>query len=264
MSAERLAALFEAVRAEGRAAFLPFMTAGLPTPEDSLAIFESLEGADGYEVGIPYSDPLMDGPTIQEAGQRALAAGTTLTSALELVERLVTSTNKPVLVMTYANVVFQVGPARFAERVSASGASGVIVADLPFEESRPVQDAIEDAGLGMALFVAPLTGDDRIARIAGARPAFIYGVAEVGVTGEREVSGGRAIDLSQRVRAITDVPLVMGVGISTPQQAAVVGSHADGVIVGSALVRKVLDAPNVAEAAAAVRSLSAALAASLR
>ncbi len=259
-----LPALFERTRQEGRTAFLPFMTAGLPTPESSLDMFLALHGADGYEVGIPYSDPLMDGPTIQEAGQRALRAGTTLDIALDLVSRLVDRTGKPALVMTYTNVVLRVGPAHFARRAADAGAAGLIVADLPFEESAEIHEAAVDAGLGMVLFAAPTSGPDRIARIAAVEPAFIYGVAELGVTGERTESGSRAKGLSDQVRSVTDLPLVMGVGISTPEQAAAMAPLADGVIVGSALVRQVIDAPTPADAVPALRSVSSAIAAALR
>lgn len=256
MGVEQLAALFGRVRSENRTAFLPFMTAGLPNPESSVAVFEAIEGADAFEVGIPYSDPLMDGPTIQAAGQASLRAGTSLNGGLTIARQVGERTGKPVIIMTYSNVVFQVGPARFAALAAEAGASGVIVADLPVEEAAPVQAAIEHAGLGMVLFVAPTTDEGRIARIVAADPVFIYGVAELGVTGERVQSGGHAFNLSKRVREVTDLPLVMGVGISTPEQASAMRSIADGVIVGSALVRAVLDAPDLETACRDLSTIS--------
>lgn len=254
MSQDRLVELFQTVRKEGRTAFLPFMTAGLPDPASSPKMFGAMSGADAFEIGIPYSDPLMDGPTIQEAGHRALAAGTDFATGLDVANQVVTTTGKPALIMTYTNVVMQVGLERFAADVAGAGASGVIVADLPLEEAGPIQSSLEHAGLGMVLFVAPTTTDDRILRVAAAQPVFIYGVAEVGVTGERTKASSRAVELSSRVRAVTDVPLVLGVGISTPDQARAVASHADGIIVGSALVRKVLDAPSSQAAADSLRA----------
>ena len=264
MTATRLDALFAACRAEGRPAFLPFMTAGLPSPETSPAMYEAMADADGFEVGIPYSDPLMDGPTIQAAGQRSLRGGTTLAVGLDIVRQVSERTRKPTLVMTYSNVVFQVGPQSFAARIAEAGASGLIVADLPFEEAAPVQQAVEAEGLGMVLFAAPTTTDERLERLAAARPAFVYGVAEVGVTGEREKSGGRAAAMVERIRAVTDRPIVLGVGISTPSQARALAPLADGIIVGSALVREVLDAPDATTAARRLTATSGALAAALR
>ena len=241
-------------RRDGRAALLPYMTAGLPGPETSLDLFKAMAdaGADGFEVGIPYSDPLMDGPTIHEAGLRALDAGTSLDGALTLIERVRVGTNKPTVVMTYVNPVLRVGVEEFAARAAAAGASGVILADLPAEEAGQFAEPFERAGLGMVLFVAPTTGDERLAVVAGQEPMFIYGVAELGVTGERTEASNRASDLAARVRAITDLPLVLGVGISTPAHAARAAEIADGVIVGSALVRRVLDAKDATAAASAL------------
>ena len=264
MGADRLRELFATARAENRTAFLPFMTAGLPNPDESLSVFAAIEGADAFEVGIPYSDPLMDGPTIQAAGQAALKAGTTLSRGLSIASEVGKTTGKPVIIMTYANVVFQVTPARFAAMAADAGASAVIIADLPIDEAAPIQSAVEAAGLGMVLFVAPTTDERRISDIIAADPVFVYGVAELGVTGERTASGGHAANLSKRVRAASDVPLVMGVGISTPEQAAAMRPFADGVIVGSALVRPVLEASTIEEARRDVASISRKIADALR
>jgi tryptophan synthase alpha chain len=266
VSAERLATLFEQVRREGRPALLPYLTAGLPDLESSPALFRAMAeaGADGFEVGIPYSDPLMDGPTIQAAAARALAGGLRWESALQVVEAVVAGTGKPTVVMTYANPVFVLGPERFAVRAAQAGASGIIVADLPVEEADSVQAAAEAAGLGLALFVAPTTDDARLSAVAVRRPAFIYGVADLGVTGERDRPSDRAGRLASRVRAVTDLPLVMGVGISTPEQVRALVGLVDGVIVGSALVRRVLEARSVEQAADSLRSAVGELAAALR
>lgn len=260
MSAGHLRSMFAASRAKGGTALLPFLTAGLPDPGHAVEMFEAMAaaGADGFEVGIPYSDPLMDGPTIQEGGSRALAAGVGLAEGLEIAGRVVARTARPVLVMTYANVVAQAGPDEFARRAADHGVSGVIVADLPLEEAGFIKQAVERAGLGMVLFAAPTTTDARLQRIVDAEPAFIYGVAEVGVTGERVEASSRAAELAARVGALTEIPLVMGVGISTPAHAAAVSDAVDGVIVGSALVRRVLESTTPREAA---ESLSEAVAA---
>jgi len=261
----RLRDMFAAAAAARRAALLPYMTAGLPTVADSPALFGAMAeaGADGFEVGIPYSDPLMDGPTIHEAGLRALAAGSGLEPGLEVVAEVTERTGKPVVVMTYANPVVRVGIAEFARRVAEAGGSGVIVADMPVDEADAFRAAFARHGLGLALFVAPTTPPDRLALVAASDPVFVYGVADMGVTGERTESSGRAAILAERVRAVTDVPLVLGVGISTPAQAQAAAAVADGVIVGSALVRRVLDATDVKAAASALREAVANLAAAM-
>ncbi len=242
----RVAALF----GPGHTAFLPFMTAGLPNPDSSPRLFAAMTeaGADGFEVGIPYSDPLMDGPVIQRGSDTALAAGTSLKVAFETIESVAGTTGRPLLAMTYANPVLRIGADQFCQRLAEAGADGLIVPDLPLEESGDLALAAADHGIGMVHFVAPTTDDDRLRRVAAARPLFIYGVADLGVTGERSEVSTHVADLSARVRNATDVPLVFGVGISTPRQAAAVSPYADGVIVGSALVRLVLEADGIDDA----------------
>jgi len=256
--ANRLRRLFETVRAENRAALLPYLTVGIPNAASSVAMFEAMSeaGADGFEIGIPYADPLMDGPVIAEAAERSLAAGMTIARALEITEEVVASTGKPVLLMTYTNPVLYYGVDAFAGAAVSSGAAGLIIADLPIEEADPFLAAAGDAGLGMALFAAPTTTDERLAAIADANPSFVYAVASLGVTGER--TGGSTVghELASRIRSISNVPIVAGVGISTPEQAAAAARTADGVIVGSALVRRVLEAANPAEAVSQLVGIS--------
>ena len=263
MSRRSLDRLFADVRKEGRTAFLPFMTAGLPSPEQTVETFVAMAeaGADAFEVGIPYSDPLMDGPTIQVASQRAIEQGITLGGGLDVLRRVVEATGRPSLAMSYANPVFRVGPHEFARRAADAGAAGLIVADLPLEEAGPVIEATDTAGIGLVLFAAPTTHDERLARISARDPVFIYGVAAMGVTGEREEVSDVPRRLAERIRVVTDVPLVMGVGIGTPEQAAALAPYVDGIIVGSALVRRalVLDDP-IPEIATATRALAAAVA----
>lgn len=265
MSRERLAELFAGCRTRGRAALMPYMTAGLPTPEESADLFVAMAdaGADAFEVGIPYADPLMDGPVIQAAGDRALRAGSGVRAGLEILEDVVARTDIPAVVMTYVNPVLRLGIDTFAEAVQQAGGSGVIIADLPVDEAEPFAEALRKRDLGLVLFVAPTTTEARLERVVAADPPFVYGIAEIGVTGERTEVSGHIASLVARIRRHSDVPIVAGVGIATPAQARFVAAETDGVIVGTALVRRVLEAPNAAAAreslAGAVRELAAAM-----
>ncbi len=242
------------------------MTAGLPGPDTSLDMFKAMAaaGADGFEVGIPYSDPLMDGPTIHEAGLRAIAAGATVDSSLQLVEAIVAATAKPVVVMTYVNPILAIGVETFCERVARAGGSGLIVADLPAEESDEIAAACRAERIDLVLFVAPTTDDKRLAQVVARQPMFVYAVAELGVTGKRDRASSYAASVTRRIKAATDVPVVLGVGISNPAAAAAAAEVADGVIVGSALVRRVLDAANPKDAAAELSAAVAELATAMR
>ncbi len=258
--------MFAAARSEDRAVLLPYMTAGLPNPHDSVALFVAMAdaGADGFEVGIPYMDPLMDGPVIMEAGERALAAGVTVDVALDVAGQVAERTGKPVVVMTYVNPVLRHGVGAFFEKVHAAGACGVILADLPVEEAGPFLAEAAAHDLGLALFAAPTTAADRLATVVERDPAFVYAVAEVGVTGERAEASANTGDLAARIRERSDVPIVFGVGISTPDQAAKAARVGDGVIVGTALVRRVLEAGSTPEAVEAVSRAVEQLSAAVR
>jgi tryptophan synthase alpha chain len=258
--------MFREARREDRAVLLPYLTAGIPSIEESVLIFRAMAdaGADGFEVGIPYADPLMDGPVIMAAGELALERGVTVSVALEVVRRVAEETGKPVLAMTYVNPVLRRGIGTFFAEVADAGAAGVIIADLPADEAEPFLDAARDVGLGLSLFVAPTTDDNRLEIVLGAEPAFVYAVAEVGVTGERETASTNTARLAERIRAYSDVPIVFGVGISTPEQAAAAAQHGDGVIVGSAIVRMVLDASSSVAAADALSGFVGDLAVSVR
>lgn len=249
----------------GRTALLPFLTAGLPNPGTSADLFMAMAeaGADAFEVGIPYSDPLMDGPVIMRGSEAALAAGATPTVALEIIGRVAARTSKPVLAMTYANPIMQVGWHEFARRLGSAGASGLIVPDLPWEESRPLAEACAVQGLGLVQFVSPMSSTERIRQVADEDPVFIYGVTDMGVTGERTAVSPHVESLSERVREVSSIPLVLGVGISTPEQAGAVKALADGVIVGTAIVRRVLEARNATEAARSLREAVGELVAAL-
>jgi tryptophan synthase alpha chain len=266
MSEGPFAELFRSCREEGRAALLPYMTAGLPTPADSVGLFVAMAeaGADGFEVGIPYADPLMDGPTIQAAGERALAAGSGVAVGLGILGDVVANTGKPAVVMTYVNPILRMGIDAFAKRVADAGAAGVIVADLPVDEAGAFADVFRSHDVGLVLFAAPTTTEARLARVVAAAPPFVYGIADLGVTGERQSASAHVSGLVARIRRFGDIPVVVGVGISTPEQARLAAAEADGVIVGSALVRRVLDAVDAAAAQTELRSAVAELAAAMK
>jgi tryptophan synthase alpha chain len=242
--AQRIADAF-ASRA-GRAAFMPYLMGGFPDLDASRAIGTAYAegGADLVELGIPYSDPLADGPLIHAAGTAALAAGVRTDDVLGLAEEL--AERFPVVVMCYANLVLVPGAQRFAERLAAAGVSGLIVPDLPVEEAGEVRAATDAAGLALVPLVAPTTTDERMATIGATARGFVYTVSTVGTTGEREALADAVGPLMERTRAHTDVPVAVGFGIGTPVQAVEAArAGADGVIVGTRLVRAAGDGEDV-------------------
>jgi tryptophan synthase alpha chain len=221
-----------------RAALMPYLMAGFPTLEESLKIGEACvgAGADLLELGVPYSDPLADGPVIHEAGTRALAAGASLSGVLEVARSLAPSV--PVVLMCYANMVLAPGAEAFVERLAQTGASGLFVPDLPLEESSEVLAACEARALALVPLVAPTTPPERLARIGARASGFLYTVSVVGTTGERAALSDRFGDIVARAKASTAVPVALGFGISTAEHAAQAArAGADGVIVGTRLVR---------------------------
>jgi tryptophan synthase alpha chain len=232
---------------------MPYMMAGYPDRETSLAVAQAYAdtGADLVELGVPFSDPLADGPTIHAAATAALEAGATLETALEVCELI--AERVPVVFMVYSNMVLAHGGAEaFAERALAVGAAGAIVPDLPLEEAEPVREAFAAAGLALVPLVAPTTPPERRARICAAAQGFVYVVSTVGTTGERDELPPELNDLIAVTKADAEVPVAVGFGIGTPDQAAQVGRVADGVIVGSRLVRAAGEAGDPKAAAAAV------------
>jgi tryptophan synthase alpha chain len=250
--AERIADAFAAARADGRAALMPYVMAGFPDQETSLAVAGAYAdgGADLIELGVPYSDPLADGPVIHDAGTRALAAGATLDSALELCRRI--AGRVPVVPMVYANMVLARGAEQFAAALAGAGACGAIVPDLPPEEGEPIAGALRDAGLAPVPLVAPTTPAERRARIGGVAEGFVYLVSDTRTTGERDHLPASLPELVAGTRADAGVPVAVGFGIGTPEQAAEVGRIADGVIIGSRLVRMAGEADSPSAAAASV------------
>ena len=220
-----------------RAALMPYLMGGFPSLSASRDIGDACidAGADLLELGVPFSDPLADGPVIHAAGSDALAAGVTPNDVLDLCSHL--SSRVPVVLMVYANPVLQHGPERFVQRAADVGAAGLIVPDLPHDEAAALREACDAAGIALVPLVAPSTGDERLADIGADARGFVYTVALAGTTGERDRLPPELSDTVGRVRTSTDLPVAVGFGISTAEQARAVGDLADGVIVGSRLVR---------------------------
>lgn len=257
---QRIAAAFAA--SGKRAALMPYLMGGFPDLDTSRRIGEAAAaaGADMLELGVPFSDPLADGPVIHAAATRALAAGASVAGVLEVAAAL--APLLPVTVMTYVNVLLAPGVERFLERLAECSVSGLIVPDLPLEEADDVEAAAEAVGVALVPLVAPTTPDERLARIGARAHGFMYVVSVTGTTGERRDSSSALEPLLSRARASTSVPVALGFGISTPAQAvAAADAGADGVIVGSRLVRAAGEEP---DPAAAVGALVAEFAAALR
>lgn len=239
MPVTSLAAVLAARRAQGRAGFVPFLVAGDPSPAATLKAAQALAGAgaDILELGVPFSDPVADGPTIQAAGQRALAKGMTLPKAAGLVAAMRRAgVNTPAILFTYLNPVLRLGPSAFARLCADSGVSGALIVDLPVEESARFSKALGERGVELVLLASPTTTDARLRDIGRASGSVVYYVSREGVTGVR---AGLAPGLSarlKRVRALTGKPLLVGFGIAEPKAARALAPHADGVVVGSALV----------------------------
>jgi tryptophan synthase alpha chain len=242
-----------------RAALMPYLMGGFPSIEESAAagLAAADAGADLLELGIPFSDPLADGPVIHAAATDALAAGATPHGVLGVCEQL--AVKVPVVLMVYANIVLTAGASAFALRAAAAGASGLIVPDLPHDEADEVRAACDAEGLALVPLVAPTTTPERIASIGAGARGFVYTVSLTGTTGEREQLPEGLAETVERVRAATQVPVAVGFGISTPEQARTVADVADGVIVGSRVVRAAGEG-----GASAVGSVVAELARALR
>ena len=234
---------FATAKAEGRAALVGYLPAGFPDVEGSIAALRTLveAGCDVIEIGLPYSDPVMDGPTIQAAAQQALEAGTRTADVLRVVEA-VAATGTPTLVMTYWNPVERYGVDAFARDLASAGGAGLITPDLVPDEADGWVSAADEHGLDKVFLVAPSSTSDRLAMTTGACRGFVYAAAVMGVTGARERSSDLAGPLVARVRNTTELPVGVGIGVSDGDQAAEVARFADGVIVGSAFVRRLLDA----------------------
>jgi tryptophan synthase alpha chain len=234
----RIAERFASLRARGERALVPFLTAGDPdlASTQSLVLALAQAGADLIEIGIPFSDPLGDGPVIQRASERALRSGTSLRRVLELVKTLRPQLEIPLVLMGYTNPILAMGEASFAEAAAAVGVDGVIVVDLPPEEGEELLAALGRAGVDPVLLAAPTTQPQRLAMLAERTRGFLYYVSLTGVTGARSQLAGGIEESVRRIRATSQVPVCVGFGVSTPEHAREVGRFADGVAVGSALI----------------------------
>jgi tryptophan synthase alpha chain len=253
----RLESSLRAARDRGRKLLVPYVTGGLGAQWVDVVREVVAGGADAVEVGIPFSDPIMDGRTIQEASQRALELGATPEGIFAGIATL--DVEVPITVMTYYNLVAHMGDERCAALMAQCGIDGAIVPDLPLDELDPWAAAADAHGVETVLLAAPTTTEERLRAICARSRGFVYGVSLLGVTGERSTLAETAFEMGKRMKACTDRPVLLGVGISTPEQAATAAAAADGVIVGSALVRRLLDGGGPEDAADYVGTLRAAL-----
>jgi tryptophan synthase alpha chain len=255
----RLGILFTGLRERHEAALLPYLTVGYPSPDQTVALALELvrAGADGLELGIPFSDPLADGVTLQAVSHRALECGVTVEDAFATARALRREVAVPLVFMSYYNPVQRRGVGAFCQRAAESGADGLIVPDLPPEEAGPLQAACKESGLSFIPMVAPTTPPARIQAACGRAEGFVYCVALQGVTGARSSLGSDLPAFLARVRACTSAPLVVGFGISRPEHVAAVREHADGAIVASALVDLLEGTPESERFAAAAAYVAA-------
>jgi tryptophan synthase alpha chain len=255
-----LGELFSRTRGEGRAALIGYLPAGFPSVAGAIAAMQAMVegGVDAVEVGLPYSDPLLDGPTIQEAVDRALQSGVTTPDVFQTV-RAVAASGAPTMVMSYWNPIERFGVDRFAEQLAGAGGAGVITADITPDEAGAWLEASTAHQLDRIFLVAPSSSPERIALTTGVASGFVYAAAVMGVTGARTEVGSAARELVERTKATTTLPVCVGLGVSTGAQAAEIAAYADGVIVGSAFVRALLDAPTEEQGLARVRELASEL-----
>ncbi|MEU3182776.1 tryptophan synthase subunit alpha [Streptomyces sp. NPDC006923] len=253
-------------REENRAALIAYLPAGFPTVDGGIAAVKAAfeGGADVVEVGLPHSDPVLDGPVIQTADDIALRGGVKIADVMRTVREAYEATGRPVLVMTYWNPVDRYGVERFTAELAEAGGAGCILPDLPVEESVLWREHAEKHGLATVFVVAPSSRDERLAKITAVGTGFVYAASLMGVTGTRASVGVQAQDLVRRTRATTGLPVCVGLGVSNAAQAAEVAGFADGVIVGSAFVQRLLDAPDAASGLVAVRELAGELAQGVR
>lgn len=261
----RLDEAFAKTRADSRAALVGYLPAGYPSVPGAIAALRAMIGAgvDVVEIGLPYSDPLMDGPVIQRAVDAALARGTTTADVLRTVEA-VARAGVPAVVMSYWNPLLRYGPERFARDLSAAGGVGVITPDLIPDEADDWLPAARAAELDTIFLVAPSSTDERLALTAAACRGFVYAASTMGVTGTRDQVSDAAEVLVARTRAVTDLPVAVGLGVSSGDQAAELARFAAGVIVGSAFVRRLLEAPDEATGVSGVATLTGELADGVR
>ncbi|MBT2471852.1 tryptophan synthase subunit alpha [Streptomyces sp. ISL-66] len=263
---ELLSATLAKAKSEDRAALVAYLPAGFPTVDGAIEAVKAViaGGADIVEIGLPHSDPVLDGAIIQTADDIALRGGVKIADTLRTVREAHEATGAPILVMTYWNPIDRYGVERFTAELAAAGGAGCILPDLPVQESALWREHAEKHGLATVFVVAPSSKDERLATITAAGSGFVYAASLMGVTGTRESVGNQAADLVRRTRATSDLPVCVGLGVSNAAQAKEVAGFADGVIVGSAFVKLLLDAPDEAAGLAAVRALAGELAEGVR
>ena len=240
----RLAARFAQLREERRRGLVTYVTAGDPDLERTGEILCALDraGADVIEVGVPFSDPLADGPVIQRATERALAGGATLKGVLGLIARSRASLDTPIVLFSYANPVLRLGAERFADLAREAGVDGVLVLDLPIEEAGDFRALLAARGIDTILLLSPTTTDERLRKAASLGTGFLYAISRLGVTGARERVADGAEEMVRRIRAVSPLPIALGFGISKPEHVREVGQWADAAVVGSALVNVIAEA----------------------
>ncbi|ARE76956.1 tryptophan synthase subunit alpha [Streptomyces sp. NPDC059558] len=263
---ELLSATLAKAKSEDRAALVAYLPAGFPTVDGGIEAVKAViaGGADVVEIGLPHSDPVLDGPVIQTADDIALRGGVKIADVIRTVREAHEATGAPVLVMTYWNPIDRYGVERFTSELAAAGGAGCILPDLPVQESALWREHAQKHGLATVFVVAPSSKDARLATITAAGSGFVYAASLMGVTGTRESVGNQAADLVRRTRATSDLPVCVGLGVSNAAQAKEVAGFADGVIVGSAFVKLLLDAPDLPSGLDAVRSLAGELAEGVR
>lgn len=234
----RLQETFCRLRTQHKPGLVTYITAGDPDLERTAGILRALDraGADVLEVGVPFSDPLADGPVIQRATERALASGTTLSGVLDLLEAVRGDISAPIVIFSYANPILRLGAERFADRAHAAGVDGVLILDLPIEEADESRAMLIKRGIDTILLLSPTTTDDRLRKAAALGSGFLYAISRLGVTGAREALAAGAQDMVERIRTVSDLPVALGFGISKPEHVREVGRWADAAVVGSALV----------------------------
>ena len=240
----RLGGIFGRLRDSKRAGLVTYITAGDPDLPRTEGILRALDrgGADVIEVGVPFSDPLADGPVIQRATERALAAGTTLRGVLELVTRVRQDISAGIVIFSYANPILRLGAERFADLAMAAGVDGVLVLDLPIEEAGEFRNLLGSRGIDTILLLSPTTSDGRLRQATALGSGFLYAISRLGVTGARDQLAEGAEEMVARIRAVSDLPLALGFGISKPEHVRAVGQWADAAVVGSALVNVIAEA----------------------
>jgi tryptophan synthase alpha chain len=260
----RLTDTFARLRREQRPGLVTYTTAGDPDVSRSADILKALDraGADVLEVGVPFSDPLADGPVIQRATERALAAGGTLKTSLRIIADVRPHVSAPIVVFSYANPLLRMGTAEFARQAAWAGVDGVLALDLPIEEAGEFRETMAASGIDTIFLLSPTTTDDRIRKAGALGRGFLYGISRLGVTGARDQVSTDAAAMVRRIRAITKLPIALGFGISRPEHVAEVGAYADAAVVGSALVSLIAEAGRspdlIARVEAYVQSLRAA------